>query len=135
MIRSLEGTVVEIDEPAGIITLQVFGIGYELHVIPLVVAMLIQNPHLRQPFFSTVYASVRENGTTLYGFLNWDERRLFSKLVAIEGVGPATAMALLSDPGVDDVYAAIRNKDHKALLPAKGVGPKLAQRIIMEYPK
>jgi Holliday junction DNA helicase RuvA len=77
-----------------------------------------------------VHTSVRENGVSLYGFDQPVEREAFRALLAVNGVGPQAALALLRDVGVSGVAAAVNNKDPKALTKASGVGGKLAERIV-----
>ncbi|MFB3053361.1 MAG: Holliday junction branch migration protein RuvA [Dehalococcoidia bacterium] len=78
------------------------------------------------------HLSVREDGMTLYGFASADERRLFQTLIAVSGVGPKVALALLSIMTVDELSYAIASGNAAALSRAPGVGQKLASRIALE---
>ncbi len=78
------------------------------------------------------HLSVREDGMTLYGFASADERRLFQTLIAVSGVGPKVALALLSIMAVDELSYAIASGNAAALSRAPGVGQKLASRIALE---
>jgi Holliday junction DNA helicase RuvA len=69
---------------------------------------------------------------TLYGFASADERRLFQTLIAVSGVGPKVALALLSIMAVDELSYAIASGNAAALSRAPGVGQKLASRIALE---
>jgi Holliday junction DNA helicase RuvA len=75
---------------------------------------------------------VREDAMELYGFATEAERSMFRRLIAVAGVGPAVAMALMSRHSVAEVLAAIRRADAKLLQRAKGVGRKTAERIALE---
>ena len=75
---------------------------------------------------------VREDSHTLYGFATESERSLYIKLIGVNGVGPSTARMILSAMSVDDVVSAITNGNIAALKSIKGIGPKAAQRLIVE---
>jgi Holliday junction DNA helicase RuvA len=68
----------------------------------------------------------------LYGFLGRDERRAFVILQAIQGVGPKAALGVLDVLSPPDLAAAVAREDKAAVARANGVGPKLAQRIVIE---
>ena len=74
----------------------------------------------------------QENGPRLYGFLTRDERRAFTTLLAIQGVGPKAALAVLDVLPPGDLAAAVAREDKAAVARANGVGPKLALRIVTE---
>jgi Holliday junction DNA helicase RuvA len=75
---------------------------------------------------------VREDSHTLYGFASVNERQMYVKLVGVNGVGPSTARMILSSMSVDDVVSAITNSNIAALKSIKGIGPKAAQRLVVE---
>ena len=75
---------------------------------------------------------VREDSHTLYGFATTNEREMYVKLVGVNGVGPSTARMILSSLSVDDVVSAISNANIAVLKSIKGIGPKAAQRLIVE---
>ena len=74
----------------------------------------------------------QENGPRLYGFLTRDERRAFATLLAIQGVGPKAALAVLDVLPPGELAAAVAREDKAAVARANGVGPKLALRIVTE---
>jgi holliday junction DNA helicase RuvA len=74
----------------------------------------------------------REDGVTLYGFLEPFQRRLFDLLLTVQGCGPKAALALIGQVGEDAVAGAILAQDARVLTRATGVGPKLGERIILE---
>jgi Holliday junction DNA helicase RuvA len=78
------------------------------------------------------HLAVREDDMTLYGFASTEERRLFQTLIAISGVGPKAALALLSVMNVDELSHAVASENTAALARAPGVGQKLANRIVLE---
>jgi len=73
-----------------------------------------------------------ENGPRLYGFLTRDERRAFTTLIAIQGVGPKAALAVLDVLPPGELAGAVARDDKAAVARANGVGPKLALRIVTE---
>ena len=78
------------------------------------------------------YLSVREDAMDLYGFFSQEERKLFQQLIAVSGVGPKAALAILSSTTPANLAMSIITGDEKALTAAQGVGKKIAQRVILE---
>ena len=83
---------------------------------------------------ATIYTvmSVTENDVSLYGFATEQQQACFEMLTAVSGVGPKVGLAILSVMEPQRVALAISAGDHKAFKAASGVGPKLAQRIVLE---
>ena len=83
---------------------------------------------------ATIYTvmSIIENDVSLYGFATEQQQACFEMLTAVSGVGPKVGLAILSVMEPDRVALAISAGDHKAFKAASGVGPKLAQRIVLE---
>ena len=83
---------------------------------------------------ATIYTvmSVTENDVSLYGFATEQQQACFEMLTAVSGVGPKVGLAILSVMEPDRVALAISAGDHKAFKAASGVGPKLAQSIVLE---
>ena len=83
---------------------------------------------------ATIYTvmSITENDVSLYGFATEQQQACFEMLTAVSGVGPKVVLAILSVMEPDRVALAISAGDHKAFKAASGVGPKLAQRIVLE---
>ena len=118
VIGYLEGTV----RPGGIVVTG-GGVGYLVHTPSALVPGDFVELH--------VATLVREDAITLYGFASVAERAFFDALRAVQGVGPAAAVALLRDLGVTGLVAAVATKDIKALRTASGVGPKMAENVAM----
>lgn len=76
--------------------------------------------------------NVREDAMELFGFAEQTERRCFQQLITVTGVGPKAALAILSELSPDRLALAITGGDYKAITRAQGVGPKLAQRVVLE---
>ena len=83
---------------------------------------------------ATIYTvmSITENDVSLYGFATEQQQACFEMLTAVSGVGPKVGLAILSVMEPNRVALAISAGDHKAFKAASGVGPKLAQRIVLE---
>jgi holliday junction DNA helicase RuvA len=81
-------------------------------------------------FVESVWSA--ENGPRLYGFLSRDDRRAFTTLTGIQGVGPKAALSVLDVLPPGELVAAVARDDKAAVARANGVGPKLALRIVTE---
>ncbi len=78
------------------------------------------------------YYHVKEDGHTLYGFADEQERSLFVHLISVSGIGPNTARVLLSGMTAEEARSAIISEDVLAFKKVKGIGPKTAKRIILD---
>ena len=105
------------------------GVGYDVE-IPLSTYYGIDDSAARCTLH--IYTHVREDAIQLFGFASLDERETFLKLIAVNGVGPRMALAILSGIGVDDLVAAIRQQDRAPLQRVPGVGKKTAERLLLE---
>jgi Holliday junction DNA helicase RuvA len=104
------------------------GVGYLLHITLNTFEKIKTEKEIK------VYAHliVREDSHTLYGFATTNEREMYVKLVGVNGVGLSTARMILSSLSVDDVVSAISNANIGVLKSIKGIGPKAAQRLVVE---
>lgn len=78
------------------------------------------------------YAHIKEDGHTLFGFKEEEEKRLFMSLISISGVGPSTGIMILSSLSPGEIKQAIIEEQVGVIQSVKGVGAKTAQRIILE---
>lgn len=78
------------------------------------------------------HLAVREDALELFGFYDLNELECFKLLISISGVGPKAALAVLSEMTPEKLALAVSNGDVKAVTKAQGVGPKIAQRMILE---
>lgn len=78
------------------------------------------------------YLNVREDALDLFGFADTYELDFFKLLISVSGVGPKAALAILSELNPDKLALCIASGDSKAITKAQGVGPKLAQRVVLE---
>lgn len=127
MIGRIRGELLE--SAGGMVTVLAGGVGYEI-AIPE--SVLMQMPSVGEEVDLRTRQVVREDSITLYGFLNGWQRRLFDLLNEVKGCGPRIALALIGQLGEETVAASIAGQDAKALARATGVGPRLAERIVLE---
>ncbi len=78
------------------------------------------------------YLNVREDAMEIYGFISEEEKRMFLQLISVSGVGPKAGLAILSVASPSQLATAIITGDVKTITKAQGVGPKAAQRVILE---
>lgn len=126
MITHLHG-VLEEKTPASAV-IDCGGIGYALSISLHTYAQLPDKGTVR--LFT--HLAIREDAHVLFGFYNRDERELFRQLISVSGVGGNTALAVLSGLDPSGVKNAITNGDVSLLKSIKGVGPKTAERIIVD---
>ena len=104
------------------------GVGYLLHISLHTFERLKAEKNVK----IYTHLVVREDSHTLYGFATISEREMYIKLVGVNGVGPSTARMILSSLTVDEVVSAISNANIGVLKSIKGIGPKAAQRLVVE---
>jgi len=127
MIGRLRGELIELEGARAVVDCG--GVGYEV-TLPDAVLMQLGQPGERVDLLTRQI--FREDGVTLYGFLEAFQRRLFDLMLTVNGCGPKAALALLGQVGEDAVASAILAGDARVLTRASGVGPKLAERLILE---
>ena len=89
-------------------------------------------PDLNQEITILTYLNVREDLMEIYGSLEYERRRLFTQLIGVSGIGPRTAINLLSNISVANFKENIIAEDVKSLSLIPGIGPKTAKRIILD---
>jgi Holliday junction DNA helicase RuvA len=111
------------------VVIDVGGIGYQVQVTQPELQKISTSQGKVKLF---THMAVREDAITLYGFLHHSELEMFRILIGVSGIGPQTAMNLLSQIGIEDFAIAILNEDEKALTRISGIGTKSAKRLILE---
>ena len=111
------------------VVIDVHGVGYHVQVTQPVLQQLAATHEAVKLF---THMAVREDAITLYGFLRQSELEMFRVLIGVTGIGPQTAMNLLSQIGIGEFAIAILNEDEKALTRISGIGSKGAKRLILE---
>lgn len=127
MIGRLTGTLVDKSPPQ--LLVDVHGVGYEVDV-PM--STFYQLPALGEVVTLLTHFVVREDAQILFGFLTAAERAAFRELVKISGVGPRTALAILSGLTVSDLARAVTLQDAARLVKVPGIGKKTAERLLLE---
>lgn len=126
MIAYLRGKLVH-KEPTHVIV-DVGGIGYQASISLNTFSDIKDREDIRL----ATYLHVREDAQLLYGFSTDAEKAMFMNLISVNGVGPNTAMVMLSSLPPADLKAAILREDAATLQAVKGIGGKTAQRLILE---
>lgn len=126
MIGYLSGEITIVDPT--LILVDVGGIGYEVKISLSTFSKL---KDLKKGKVFT-YLHVKEDAHTLYGFHSPDEKSLFVKLISISGVGPSTAILMLSSMSVGEIQESIASEDVATIKRVKGIGTKTAERIVLE---
>jgi len=110
------------------LVLEVGGVGYRLHATPSVV----QKSEGAEEVVVETHLHVREDALQLYGFADVDERQLFEQLLAVSGVGPKVALAIVSGYSPAELKRAIVREDSALFQTIPGIGKKTAQRVVLE---
>jgi Holliday junction DNA helicase RuvA len=127
MFGRLTGQLAEKSPPQ--LLLDVHGVGYELDV-PM--STFYNLPALGETVTLLTHFVVREDAQVLFGFLTAAERATFRELVKISGVGPRTALSILSGLSVAELAQAVTRQDGARLVKVPGIGKKTAERLLLE---
>lgn len=127
MIASVRGKLIFTDNNCAVV--ECGGVGYKCFVTK---NTLYNLPQKGEEVMLHTYLSVREDAMDLYGFKELEELDAFKLITSVNGVGAKMGLALLSEFTASQLTLYIASNDHKALTAASGVGPKLAQRIVLE---
>lgn len=127
MIYSLNGKLTYSDPTTAVV--ECGGVGYGCRVTYNTLQRL---PDIGQNVLLYTYLNVREDAVDLFGFFEKEELECFKLLITVNGVGPKAAIAILSELSPNSLRVAISQSDTKTITRAQGVGPKMAQRIVLE---
>ncbi len=127
MIEFLRGKIANTKEDS--VCLDVNGVGYLVMISPATGALL---PPEGEEACLYTHMSVREDGVSLYGFSSYDDLSLFKLLITVSGIGPKSALSILSSLSGDGLRLAVVSGDSKSISLAPGVGKKTAERIIID---
>jgi len=126
MIAYIQGRILHVN--ADHLIVLVNDIGYKVFVGSAVLSNLPDAGHISLYTFH----HIKEDKNELYGFENIDELNFFAKLISVSGVGPKSALAILSLDSLDKLQSAIASGNYKYLTQVPGVGPKIAKKMILE---
>lgn len=126
MYYYIEGTVAH--KGIDFIVIDAGGVGYRINTTDSVISKLSAGE--KKKIYT--YLNVREDALDLYGFLSEEELNLFKLLISVSGIGPKVGLGVLSSISPSEFALAVVTGNIKAITKAPGVGPKVAQRIILE---
>jgi Holliday junction DNA helicase RuvA len=127
MIAHLSGTLLA--KHATSVIIDVGGVGYEV-TIPVTTFYDLEEAGAQVSL--RIYTHVREEALQLYGFKTARERELFTQLILVSGIGPKSAIAMLSGMSADEIITAIRTNNLARLTSIPGLGKKTAERLVIE---
>jgi len=127
MIGKLSGTLDDKNPP--LILVDCNGVGYEV-MVPM--STFYNLPALRERVSLLTHFVVREDAQILYGFETHAEREAFRELIKISGVGPRTALSVLSGMSVTELAQAVTMQEGGRLIKVPGIGKKTAERLLLE---
>ena len=128
MIGRLTGTLADKNNPPQLL-IDCHGVGYEVQV-PM--STFYNLPAVGEQLTLLTQFVVREDAQLLFGFATGAERDAFRELVRIAGVGPRTALAVLSGMSVADIAQAVATQETGRLVKVPGIGKKTAERLLLE---
>lgn len=128
MISHLSGTLLA--KHATSVIVNVGGVGYEVTIPVTTFYDLGEPPNAAVSL--NIYTHVREDALQLFGFRTLRERELFTLLISVSGIGPKSAVAMLSGMSADEIVTAIRTNNYARLTSIPGVGRKTAERLVIE---
>ncbi|HEV8601482.1 MAG TPA: Holliday junction branch migration protein RuvA [Patescibacteria group bacterium] len=126
MIGSVKGKITH--KGTSYIILETGGIGYKIYLTPIVLVPA----KVGQDLSLVIHTYVREDQITLYGFVRLAELEFFELLLTVSGVGPKSAIGIMSLAGLEMIKSAIVSEDPSVFTKVSGIGRKTAERVIVE---
>ncbi len=126
MIAFLKGRLVQRDPTFVVVDVQ--GVGYQLQISLQTFSEIKEQENV----MLYTHLNIREDAHVLFGFSSLTEKKLFQQLISVNGVGPSTAIIMLSYLNCNELKTAIVREDAASLQAIKGIGGKTAQRVIIE---
>ena len=126
MYYYIEGTVAH--KGIDFIVIDAGGVGYKINTTDSAISKI--SPGEKKKIYTSL--NVREDALDLYGFLSEEELNLFKLLISVSGIGPKVGLGILSSISPSEFALAVVTGNIKAITKAPGVGPKVAQRIVLE---
>ena len=126
MIAFIKGEIDHTGE--NFVILDCNGLGYHIIVSPLTINKLFGQTGVKL----YTHEQVKDDGTTLFGFLSREELNIFTRLISVTGLGPKGAMGVMGRLGPSEITLAILTDDSEAFTKCPGIGKKTAQRIILD---
>jgi Holliday junction DNA helicase RuvA len=126
MIAYIEGKLA-FKDPFFVI-IETNGIGYQIRISLQTYSLIKDEEKVKLH----TYLHIKEDAHTLFGFYHLAEKKIFLDLISISGVGPGTAMMIISSLNAEELSKAIAQEDVRTIQSIKGIGLKTAQRIVLE---
>ncbi len=126
MIAMITGTVEYVDENSAVI--DTGGVGYRAYMSPANLSRISAGQQVKIHTFLRVAEGIMD----LYGFLTREELSMFKLIISVSGAGPKAGLAVLSVMTPAQLALSVVTDDYKSITKAQGVGPKLAQKIVLE---
>ena len=126
MIAFVKGTVFSIEE--GAVIIDTGAIGVKVYMSPRNLSQMTKGEEIT----IHTYLRVAEDLFDLYGFLSDDELLMFKKIISVSGAGPKAGLSVLSALTPSEFALALATDNYKAITKAQGIGPKLAQKMVLE---
>jgi len=126
MITYLRGNITQ--KTPTYIVIEAAGVGYLVHISLHTFSQIEQKEEVK----ILTHLNIKEDSHSLYGFAEETERSLFRHLISVSGIGPNTAQIMLSSLNPDELRAAIIGEQEQVFRAVKGIGPKMAKRIILD---
>ena len=126
MISYLKGTINYVG--SNFLEILVANVGYKVFVTE----DLLNKARVCQEIEVFAHQHVREEALDLFGFDNREQKELFEKLIGVSGIGPKTALGVLSAATIEEIETAVINDDVGVLTKVSGIGAKTAERIVLE---
>lgn len=126
MIGYLSGKVISVQEKS--IIVNVSGVGYKVFVSPAVLQSITQEDFVNL----WIFTAVREDTLDLFGFTSQNEQEVFELLLSVSGIGPKSALGILSVADMGSLIHAIKTENLTYLTQVSGIGKKTAERIVIE---
>jgi len=128
MIGALRGEIIDIDQEAGSLLIEVAGVGYQV----LIPHSLLDKLDLGLNTQIFTHLHVREQELTLFGFADKQELELFRTLLSVQGIGPKVALSILSHLPTETLQQAVAREEAALLARVPGIGPKKAKQILFQ---
>jgi len=127
MIAFIEGNLAHIEPTHAV--LETAGVGYHIRISLNTYSVIKE---IKGKCKLHTHLQIKEDAHSLFGFFEITEKRVFQELISVSGIGPGTAMVMLSSMDAAGVQQAIASEDLRAIQSIKGIGAKTAQRVILE---
>lgn len=126
MITYLRGNITQ--KTPTYIVIEAAGVGYLVHISLHTFSQIEKKEEVK----ILTHLNIKEDSHSLYGFAEETERSLFRHLISVSGIGPNTAQIMLSSLNPDELRSAIIGEQEQVFRAVKGIGPKMAKRIILD---